>query len=141
MCLGVVLGAIGVAAGWQQADPVIELIIAVAILTVLRSEVRQVGARLLPGVSHAGATLTGLRAEVRQAGARLMDAVDTGLVTQARAAVAFVDGVRSVDELGIRWLGHQLRAEVAVTVESAAPAPTPAATSTPSSPSSSPSGA
>jgi divalent metal cation (Fe/Co/Zn/Cd) transporter len=116
MCLGVVLGAIGVAAGWQQADPVIELIIAVAILTVLRSEVRQVGARL-------------------------MDAVDTGLVTQARAAVAFVDGVRSVDELGIRWLGHQLRAEVAVTVESAAPAPTPAATSTPSSPRSSPSGA
>jgi len=36
---------------------------------------------------------------------RLMGAVDPGLVAQARAAVASVDGVRSVDALRIRWLG------------------------------------
>ena len=89
--LAVLLGAGGVALGWRQADPVIGLVITVAILGVLRSAVRQVGARL-------------------------MDAVDPHLVRQATAAVAEVDGVQSVDELRIRWIGHTLRAEAAITV-------------------------
>jgi cation diffusion facilitator family transporter len=90
--LAVLLGAAGVALGWRQADPVIGLIITVAILGVLRSAVRQVGARL-------------------------MDAVDPHLVRQATEAVAEVDGVKSVDELRIRWIGHTLRAEAAITVD------------------------
>jgi cation diffusion facilitator family transporter len=90
--LAVLLGALGVALGWEQADPVIGLVITVAILGVLRSAVRQIGARL-------------------------MDAVDPALVAQARAAVASAAGVRSVDELRVRWLGHHLRAEVAITVD------------------------
>src|SRR5205814_7629706 len=44
--LAVLLGAGGVALGWRQADPIIGLLITVAILSVLRSAVRQVGARL-----------------------------------------------------------------------------------------------
>jgi cation diffusion facilitator family transporter len=90
--LAVLLGAGGVALGWRLADPIVGLLITVAILGVLRSAVRQVGARL-------------------------MDAVDPGLVEQARAAVSSVTGVGSVRELRIRWIGHTLRAEVDVTVD------------------------
>jgi cation diffusion facilitator family transporter len=90
--LAVLLGAGGVAIGWRAADPVIGLVITVAILGVLRSAVRQVGARL-------------------------MDAVDPALVDQATAAVTSVAGVKAVRELRIRWIGHTLRAEVDATVD------------------------
>jgi cation diffusion facilitator family transporter len=90
--LAVLLGAGGVALGWGGADPVVGLIITVAILGVLRSAIRQVGARL-------------------------MDAVDPALVDQAIAAVTSVAGVIEVRELRIRWIGHTLRAEVDATVD------------------------
>jgi cation diffusion facilitator family transporter len=90
--LAVLLGAAGVALGWPQADPIIGLVITVAILGVLRSAVRQVGARL-------------------------MDAVDPDLVTQATAAVTSVNGIDDVRDLRIRWIGHTLRAEADVTVD------------------------
>jgi cation diffusion facilitator family transporter len=89
--LAVLLGAGGVALGWRQADPIIGLVITVAILGLLRSAVRQVGARL-------------------------MDAVDPDLVDQATAAVTSVSGISGVRDLRIRWIGHTLRAEVDVTV-------------------------
>jgi cation diffusion facilitator family transporter len=89
--LAVLLGAGGVALGWRQADPIIGLVITVAILGVLRSAVRQVGARL-------------------------MDAIDPALVDQATAAVASAGGIEDVRDLRIRWIGHTLRAEVDVTV-------------------------
>ena len=59
-----------------------------------------------------------LRSAVRQVGARLMDAVDPGLVDQATAAVTSVEGISAVRDLRIRWIGHTLRAEVDVTVPS-----------------------
>ncbi len=90
--LAVLLGAGGVALGWRQADPIIGLVITAAILGVLRSAVKQVGARL-------------------------MDAVDPQLVDQATAAVSSVAGITSVRELRIRWIGHTLRAEVDATVD------------------------
>jgi cation diffusion facilitator family transporter len=89
--LAVLLGAGGVALGWRQADPIIGLLITIAILGVLRSAARQVGARL-------------------------MDAVDPELVDQATAVVASVEGISDVRDLRIRWIGHTLRAEVDVTV-------------------------
>lgn len=58
-----------------------------------------------------------LRSAARQVGARLMDAVDPQLVGQATTAVGGVDGVRSVDEPRIRWIGHTLRAEATITVD------------------------
>lgn len=79
------VGAGGVAIGWRWADPVVGLLITVAILGVLRSAVRQVGARL-------------------------MDAVDPELVDRATAAMLTVGGVTGVRELRIRWIGHTLRA-------------------------------
>lgn len=90
--LAVLLGAGGLALGWRWADPVVGLLITVAILGVLRSAISQVGARL-------------------------MDAVDPHLVDQATQAVRSVDGVRDVRELHIRWIGHTLRAEADLTVD------------------------
>jgi cation diffusion facilitator family transporter len=90
--LAVLLGAGGLALGWRWADPVVGLLITVAILGVLRSAVGQVGARL-------------------------MDAVDPDLVDQATNAIKTVDGVHDVRDLRIRWIGHTLRAEADITVE------------------------
>ena len=90
--LAVLLGVGGVALGWQWADPAVGLLITAAILGVLRSAVRQVGARL-------------------------MDAVEPGLVDQAVEAIQSVDGINAVRELRIRWIGHTLRAEADVTVD------------------------
>ena len=90
--LAVLVGAGGVALGWRDADPIVGLVITVAILGVLRSAVRQVGARLL-------------------------DAVDPVLVERAAAAVTSVPGVTGVRELRVRWVGHTLRAEVDATVD------------------------
>ncbi|HVA09077.1 MAG TPA: cation diffusion facilitator family transporter [Acidimicrobiales bacterium] len=92
--LAVLLGTGGVALGWRAADPIIGLVITLAILGVLRSAIRQVGARL-------------------------MDAVDPALVDQATDAVTSVTGVTEVRELRIRWIGHTLRAEVDATVDPA----------------------
>ncbi len=89
--LAVLVGAGGLALGWDAADPLVGLVITLAILGVLRSAVRQVGARL-------------------------MDAVDPALVDQATAAVASVRGIDEVRELRLRWIGHTLRAEVDATV-------------------------
>lgn len=90
--LAVVCGAAGVALGWQSADAVVGLLIAVAILGVLRSAIREVGSRL-------------------------MDAVDETLVETAKAAVADIDGVVGIESLRIRWIGHTLRAEVDLDVD------------------------
>lgn len=92
--LAVLLGAGGVAIGWNWADPIVGLLITVAILGVLRSAIRQVGARL-------------------------MDAVDPGMVDEAIAAIATVEGVVDIRDLKIRWIGHTLRAEADITVDPA----------------------
>ena len=90
--LAVLVGAAGVAVGWDWADPVIGLAIAAAIVVVLVQAVRSVGERLLDGV-------------------------DPALVIDATAAAASVDGVQHVSELRARWVGHRLQAEVRVTVD------------------------
>jgi cation diffusion facilitator family transporter len=90
--LAVLVGAVGVALGWQWADPAVGLAISAAILVVLVQAVRGVGERL-------------------------MDAVDPALVDTAEAVVGAVDAVQHVSELRIRWLGHRLQAEVRITVD------------------------
>jgi cation diffusion facilitator family transporter len=90
--LAVLIGAIGVAAGWEWADPVVGLAISVAILFVLVQAARSVGERL-------------------------MDAVDPAFVARAEAVAAGVPGVQQVSELRMRWLGHRLQADVRMTVD------------------------
>jgi cation diffusion facilitator family transporter len=88
--LAVVLGAIGVAAGWALADPIAGLAITLAILVVLKD---------------AG----------RDAYRRLMDGVDPALVAQVDAVLERIDGIDRVDAVRIRWVGHELHAEAEVT--------------------------
>ncbi|MET7569304.1 cation diffusion facilitator family transporter [Streptomyces sp. NPDC005492] len=90
--LAVLLGAGGSALGWQLADPIVGLAITAAIALVLRDAAREVFRRV-------------------------MDAVDPELVDRAEHAVREVEGVRGVGELRLRWIGHRLRAEVAVVVD------------------------
>jgi cation diffusion facilitator family transporter len=90
--LAVVAGAIGVLAGFPLADPMIGLLITIAILVVLK----------------------GAATDIYR---RLMDAVDPDLVDTAETALRATPGVREIEALRLRWLGHRLRAETAVTVD------------------------
>jgi len=90
--LGVLAGAIGVAAGFDRADAIAGLAIAVLIVSVLRTA--------------AGDVVD-----------RLMDAVDPALGDQARTVLAGVAGVEGVGVLRIRWIGHRLHAEAEITVD------------------------
>ncbi|MFK4541556.1 cation diffusion facilitator family transporter [Streptomyces tendae] len=90
--LAVLLGAGGAALGWRLADPVVGLAITAAIVLVLRDAAREVFRRL-------------------------MDAVDPALVDRAERVLDEVPGVRGVGELRLRWIGHRLRAEVALVVD------------------------
>ena len=88
--LAVLLGAAGVAIGWNWADPVVGLGITAAIALVARN-----------------AALT-----IWQ---RLMDGVDPDIVRDARRAATNVDGVESLKSLRVRWIGHQLHGEAEIT--------------------------
>jgi cation diffusion facilitator family transporter len=90
--LAVLVGAGGVALGWNWADPVVGLLITVAILAVLRQAAREIWRRL-------------------------MDAVDPALVDQAERALRETPGVLGVGQVRLRWIGHQLRAECEVIVD------------------------
>ena len=90
--LAVVGGALGVLAGWDAADPVVGLLITVAILFVLRSAATDIYRRL-------------------------MDAVDPELVEAAEASLRTTPGVRDVEEVRLRWIGHRIRAEVGLVVD------------------------
>ncbi|MER7283548.1 cation diffusion facilitator family transporter [Dactylosporangium sp. NPDC000244] len=84
--LAVVLGAAGVALGWPWADPLVGLLITLAIVVVGKDAAREVYRRL-------------------------MDAVDPALIAAAEAVLAATPGVLRVSALRMRWIGHRLHAE------------------------------
>jgi len=90
--LAVVVGALGVLAGFPLADPIVGLLITIAILFVLKNAALDIGRRL-------------------------MDSVDPDLVEAADASLRSVPGVLDVETLQLRWVGHRMRAETAVTVD------------------------
>lgn len=90
--LAVVFGAIGVLLGFPQADPIVGLLITVAILVVLKDAVRQVFGRL-------------------------MDAVDPNLVEMVEHTASHVSQVEGVSGVRLRWIGHRLDAALHVTVD------------------------
>ncbi len=90
--LGVVASALGVAAGVPLADPIAGLLITAAILVVLVQASRDVYRRL-------------------------MDSVDPELVERVGSVLASVPGIEAVDAVRIRWVGHELRAEVDVVTD------------------------
>jgi len=89
--LAVLLGAIGVWLGYPLADPMVGLLITVAILGI---------------VFQSGKTVFG----------RLLDTVDPEVIDEIRRTAHHVPAVEDVTEVRARWLGHRLRAEVNVTV-------------------------
>ncbi|OBI69314.1 cation diffusion facilitator family transporter [Mycobacterium sp. E796] len=90
--LAVLFGAGGVALGYPLADPIVGLIITVAILAVLRGAVRDIFRRL-------------------------MDAVDPELIDTAEATLAARPGVRSVRRVRMRWIGHRLHADAELDID------------------------
>lgn len=90
--LAVVAGAIGVAAGWKEADPAVGLLITLAILGVLKNAARDIYRRL-------------------------MDSVDPDLVELARGVLSAVPGVDRVARVRMRWVGHELLAEADVAID------------------------
>jgi cation diffusion facilitator family transporter len=92
--LAVVAGALGVMAGFPLADPIVGLVVTVAILIVLKSVALDIYRRLV-------------------------DAVDPDLVDTAEAALRSVQGVIDIDDLRLRWIGHPLHAETALVVDPA----------------------
>jgi divalent metal cation (Fe/Co/Zn/Cd) transporter len=58
-----------------------------------------------------------LRTAARDIYRRMMDAVDPHLVDAAEAGLRSVPGVRDVDDLRMRWIGHRIRAETDLAVD------------------------
>ncbi|AKN16991.1 hypothetical protein MHAE_01695 [Mycobacterium haemophilum DSM 44634] len=90
--LAVLFSAGGVALGFPLADPIIGLVITVAILAVLRTTVRDVFRRLLDGVEPA-------------------------MVDAAEQALAAQPGVQAVRSVRMRWIGHRLHADAELDVD------------------------
>lgn len=90
--LAVVGGAVGVMAGFPLADPLIGLLITVAILAVLR----------------------GAATDIYR---RLMDAVDPELTAEATATLRSTPGVIDTEHLRLRWIGHRITAEAGIVVD------------------------
>ncbi|MBU3751710.1 MAG: cation transporter [Mycobacterium sp.] len=90
--LAVVFGALGVWVGFPLADPIVGLLITVAILLVLRTAARDVCARLLDGV-------------------------DPGLVETAEQVLAVEPGVVGVRRVRMRWIGHRLHADAELDID------------------------
>ncbi len=92
--LAVLVGAIGVALGVPILDPLIGLAITIAILFIVRDAATAVFRRLLDGI-------------------------EPEILAQVEQAPAEVAGVIDVHEARARWLGHQVHADLHITVDSA----------------------
>lgn len=87
--LAVVVGVVGVWLGFPLADPLVGLLISIAIFVLLFATARDIGRRLLDGV-------------------------DPSLTERARRCIAAVPGVINVNDTRVRWVGHRLHVEATV---------------------------
>ena len=94
--LAVVLGAVGVLLGFTLADPIIGLIITVAIFGIVWQSARSV--------------LT-----------RMLDGVEPSVITELRHAAEHVPGIDKVADVKARWVGHKLHADMTIVVNEALP--------------------
>ena len=91
--LAVVAGALGVLLGFPLADPIVGILITLAILVVLRGAARD--------IYH-----------------RLMDAIDPAVTQAAERTLLATPGVTGVERTRMRWIGHQMVADASITVDS-----------------------
>jgi cation diffusion facilitator family transporter len=90
--LSVLFGALGSWLGYPLVDPVVGLLITLAILHISWDTAKSVFMRLLDGA-------------------------DPHLVDEIEAAARRADGVEDISEVRVRWIGHQLLAEVNLAVK------------------------
>jgi cation diffusion facilitator family transporter len=90
--LAVLFGAVGVWLGYPLADPIVGLVISVAILRIVVETSKSVFYRLLDGV-------------------------EPEVPDEVRNVAAGTEGVREVAEVRVRWLGHKMLAEVNIAVD------------------------
>jgi len=93
--LAVVAGAIGVWAGFPVADPVVGLLITLAIFGIVWQSAKAVFTRMLDGV-------------------------EPSITAEIRHAAAHVPAIRQVLDVRARWLGHRLTAELDVALDGGA---------------------
>jgi cation diffusion facilitator family transporter len=89
--LAVLMGALGIWIGYPLADPIVGLIITIAIFRIVWESGKAVFTRILDGV-------------------------DPEVIEEINHAVHETRGVHEVTEVRVRWLGHRLHAEVNITV-------------------------
>ena len=89
--LAVLVGALGVYFGYPIADPIVGIVITLAILGVVWQSVKTVFTRILDGV-------------------------DPDVPDQLRRIAGQVLGVVGVSDVRVRWLGHRMHAEVSIAV-------------------------
>ena len=94
--LAVLAGAVGVALGFPLADPLVGLLITVAILRIVWDSAKSVFTRLLDGV-------------------------DPEVIAEIEHAARHTSGVQDVTGVHVRWLGHRLRAELSIAVDAQLP--------------------
>lgn len=89
--LAVLFGALGIWLGYPLADPIIGLLITLAILRIVWDSGKSVFTRMLDGV-------------------------DPDVIDEIKHAVNHTAGVRDISEVRVRWIGHRLHAELNVAV-------------------------
>jgi len=90
--LSVLFSALGSRLGYPLVDPVVGILITLAILHIVWDTAKTVLMRLLDGA-------------------------DPRLVGEIESAVKRTEGVEDISEVRVRWIGHQLLAEVNLAVE------------------------
>jgi cation diffusion facilitator family transporter len=89
--LAVVAGALGVWLGFPLADPIVGLLITIAIFGIVWQSARSVLIRMLDGV-------------------------EPGVIDEIHHAAEHISGIKIVDAKA-RWIGHRLHADVAVGID------------------------
>jgi cation diffusion facilitator family transporter len=90
--LAVVLGAAGVWFGYPLTDPIIGLLITIAIFGIVWQSAKAVFTRMLDGV-------------------------EPGILSEINHAAEHVQGIERVTDTKARWLGHRLHADVTIAVD------------------------
>ncbi len=90
--LAVLIAVIGSWLGYPIVDPIIGILIGIAILFITRDAITTMWYRL-------------------------MDAIDPALVDRIEQVATNIVGVQHVHDVRVRWLGHQLQAELHIVVD------------------------
>lgn len=90
--LAVVLGAFGAMLGFPLADPIVGLLISIAIVVLLWGTVRSIGRRL-------------------------MDGIEPDLVHLIEHALIDTPGVHDIERVQLRWVGHRLQGAATVMLD------------------------